>query len=109
VNNRRSSKTNRLARDFIKKEVNLMRRVIEAAKIFFEELYENTSTVVGVSRCEEGWELMVEVLTDDDYTKKRAKNDLISVFKVYMDTDLQVISYSREEIRERGKVLEKSF
>jgi hypothetical protein len=86
-----------------------MKKVIDAAKIFFEELYENTSTVVGVSRCEEGWELMVEVLTDDDYTKKRAKNDLISVFKVYMDTDLQVISYSREEIRERGKVLEKSF
>lgn len=86
-----------------------MKNVIESVKIFFEELYENPTTVVGVRRCDEGWELMVEVLTDDEYTKKRAKNDLLSVFKVYMDMDLHVISYSREEIRERGKVLEKSI
>ncbi|WP_162300541.1 gas vesicle protein GvpO [Anaerosacchariphilus polymeriproducens] len=86
-----------------------MKRVIEAARIFFEDLYENTATVVGVKRCEDNWELLVEVITDDDYTRKRAKNDLISVFKVNMDSDLQIISYSREEIRERGKALEKTI
>lgn len=86
-----------------------MKRVIEAAKNFFEELYENTATVVGVKRCDEGWELLVEIITDDDYTRKRAKNDLISVFKVLMSPDMQIISYVREEIRERGRVLEKSL
>lgn len=86
-----------------------MKKVIDAAKNFFEELYDNTATVIGVKHCEEGWELMVEVITDDDYTRKRAKGDLISVFQVYMSLDLQVISYSREEIRERGKVLVKSI
>lgn len=85
-----------------------MKGVIKAAKSFFEELYDNTATVVGIRRCEEGWELMVEVITDDDYTRKRAKNDLISVFKVIMSQDLQIIAYDREEIRERGRVLEKS-
>ncbi len=86
-----------------------MKRVIDAAKKFFEELYDDTATVVGVRRCEGGWELMVEIITDDDYTRKRAKNDLISVFKVMMSQDLQIISYEREEIRERGRVLEKSL
>ncbi|OYO59682.1 gas vesicle protein GvpO [Lachnotalea glycerini] len=86
-----------------------MKKVIEAAKIFFEDLYESTATVVGVSHCDEGWELMVEVITDDDYTKIHAKKDLISVYKLYMDLNLQVLSYSREEIRERGKILEKSI
>jgi hypothetical protein len=86
-----------------------MRDVIEAAKINFEELYENTATVVGVRRCEEGWELIVEVITDDEYTRQHAKKDLISVFKVYMSVDLQVLSYTREEIRERGKALEKEM
>lgn len=86
-----------------------MKRVIEAAKCFFEELYENTATVIGVRHCEEGWELMVEIITDDDYTRKRAKNDLISVYKVIMSQELQIISYEREEIRERGKVMEKSI
>ncbi len=50
---------------------------------------------------------MLEILTDEEYTKKRIRNDLISIFKVILNKNAEVIAYTREEIRERGRALQK--
>lgn len=82
-----------------------MKELIKATEMFFQELYERIPEIVSVIPNNEGWELTVEIVTDDEYTKKRAKNDLISVFKVQANRDFKISSYSRVEIRERGKAV----
>lgn len=72
-------------------------------KKFFEQVYENPVDVVGAIPINEGWELTLETLDDVEYTKKRIRNDLIAVFKVLVNSQGEIISYTREEIRERGK------
>ncbi len=89
----------------IKGEIYLVNKVIEATERFFAEMYENDAKVVSITPTNEGWELIVEIITDDQYTRKRAKNDLISVFKAQVNNNLEVFSYTREEIRERGKTI----
>lgn len=85
----------------------MLKQIIEATEKFFGELFPHSAEVVSIIPTNEGWEVLVEVVTDDEYTKKRARNDLISVFKVSVNNKAEILSYIREEIRERGRAVEK--
>jgi len=85
----------------------VIEQIIQSTEEFFRELFPNNAEVVSIQPNNEGWQLVVEVVTDDEYTKKRIRNDLISVFKVFVDKDGNLISYNRIEIRERGKPVQK--
>lgn len=86
----------------------MVKQVREAIERFFGELFDNPAEVISIAPNNEGWEVFVEVVTDDEYTRKRIRNDLISVFRVSVNKDAKIVSYSREEIRERGKSVEKA-
>ena len=85
----------------------MLKQVINLTEKFFQELFPNNAEIINILPNNEGWELIAEVVTDDEYTRKRARNDLISVFKVQVNKSLEVVSYVREEIRERGKSVDK--
>jgi len=86
----------------------LIKQVIEEVERFFKQIYAHPAEVVSIAPNNEGWEVTTEILTDDEYTKKRARNDLIAVFKVLVNRQAEVVSYTREEIRERGKAIKKA-
>jgi len=85
----------------------MLKQVINLTEKFFQELFPNNAKIINILPNNEGWELIAEVVTDDEYTRKRARNDLISVFKVQVNKSLEVVSYVREEIRERGRAVDK--
>lgn len=88
-------------------ELTMLRQIVEVTEKFFQEIFPHPAEVVSIIPNNEGWELKVEVIIDDEYTRKRAKNDLIAVFNVSVNKNMEVMSYTREEIRERGKPIDK--
>ena len=86
----------------------MLTRAIEATKYFFEQTFGSPVEVVGIVYNNEGFEVTVEMLNDGEYTKKRIRNDLIAVYKVLVSERYEVLSFTREEIRERGKALDKA-
>lgn len=84
----------------------MLKQAVEATENFFEERFSKPVDIISIVQNNEGWELIAEMITDEEYTKKRARNDLISVFKVQVNKKSEVISYTRQQIRERGRPVE---
>lgn len=85
----------------------MLTKIINSTEKFFKQICNHPIEVIGMIPNNEGWELTVEILTDTEYTQKRVRNDLIAVFRVLVSAEGEVISYTREAIRERGKSVQK--
>jgi len=81
-----------------------IKNLTQTVKDFIFELFGKESDVISAIPAERGWMVTAEVLMDEDYTIKRGRSDLLYVFEILVDTDQNILSYSRIRIRERGKI-----
>lgn len=81
-----------------------IKNLTQTVKNFIFELFGKEADIIAVIPVERGWMVTTEVLMDEDYTIKRGRSDLLYVFEILVDTNQNILSYSRIRIRERGKI-----
>lgn len=59
---------------------------------------------VAMGEDEKGWKLTVEVIEEKEYMKKYAKDEMIGVYDVYLNQDIEITSFKRRDIRYRSSI-----
>ncbi|TDL31899.1 gas vesicle protein GvpR [Jeotgalibacillus sp. S-D1] len=62
------------------------------------------SITTGENNDEQGWKLTVEVIEEKEYMKKYAKDEMIGVYDVYLNKDVEITSFKRRDIRYRSAI-----
>jgi hypothetical protein len=68
---------------------------------FFEQVVGRSGKVVSVEADGEGWRVLVESIEECDYPRRLGKSDILGVYEVRLDRNLEVLSYTRTGLRER--------
>jgi hypothetical protein len=72
------------------------------ARTFAAEQMGLAATVVAAAPRGDGYAVTLEAVLEAEYMRQRAQRDLIGLFEVLLDQELNVISVARKEVRERG-------
>nr|WP_155113913.1 gas vesicle protein GvpO [Metabacillus mangrovi] len=51
---------------------------------------------------EEGFRALVEIIEEKDYMRKFARDEMVGVYDVRLNSENEVISYSRRYLKHRG-------
>lgn len=76
-------------------------KVIERTKQFFINTLNQECEVISVKNEEDEFIVVVEAISDIEYTKKRALPDMIAQYVLFMDKNYEVKEYERKELRKR--------
>lgn len=88
--------------------------VVTATVVFFEAVLEKKARVIEVSKTNEdparnashsdagGWLVVVEAVEESDYMRRFGRGEMLGIYEVKVDSNLNVISYRRKELRERS-------
>jgi hypothetical protein len=76
--------------------------VTQAVVNFFEEVMGKAGRVIAVEPDGEGRRVLVEVVEESDYMRRLGKSEILGVYEVHLDRDLNVTSYSRIGLRDRA-------
>ncbi|BAF58614.1 hypothetical protein PTH_0433 [Pelotomaculum thermopropionicum SI] len=80
----------------------LIQKVITVVTEFFNEVLKKSGSVIAVApQQDEGWKVQIEVAEDTEYMRKRARDDLMALYEVTVDRELQITSFERLSLRER--------
>jgi hypothetical protein len=78
--------------------------VKRVAEVFLKNTLGETPYFVGIVKEEKGWIIQAEIIEDSEYTRKRARDDIIALYEVILNENLEILSYFRKDFRERGKI-----
>lgn len=73
---------------------------------FFLSFLDKKGKIIGISQKDDQWEILVQTPEDAEYTSKYAKKDLIAIYKVIVDNNMEILSYNKTKVIERGVPLE---
>lgn len=76
--------------------------VVTATVAFFETVLEKTGRVIEVNKTNDDWLVVVEAVEESDYMHRFGRGDMLGIYEVKVDSNLNVVSYTRKELRERG-------
>lgn len=76
--------------------------VVASAEAFFKEILHKPGVIVGVMREQDLWKVQIEVPEEVEYMRKRAQDDLMAIYELSIDDNLDVVSFQRKHLRERG-------
>lgn len=79
-------------------------KIVTEVKFFFEQVLGRQAHVIGVERAEEGWAIQVETVEESEYMRARAMDDIVGLYEVKMNNNLEIISYERIALRERAVI-----
>ena len=69
---------------------------------FFEEVLDKSGRVIAVeSDAEGGWRVLVETVEESEYMRRLGKSDMLGLYEVHLDTNLEIVSYNRKGLKER--------
>lgn len=78
--------------------------VVTTVNNFFAEELKRPGEVIGVSKIEIGWKVLIEVIEEDEYMRVRAKDDLLATYEVELDDSLDILGFQRVSLRERDEI-----
>jgi hypothetical protein len=78
-------------------------KVIKQVQLFFQNNLGKTGDVIGAQKTDDGWTAEIEVIEDEEYLKRHARNGIIALYEVKLTADFEVFHYERKSLRERGK------
>lgn len=58
-------------------------------------------TVVSVLNDQDVWKVQIEVAEEVEYMRKRAKDDLLAIYEVTVDRQMEILFFERKFLRER--------
>jgi len=78
--------------------------VVTTVNNFFAGELKRPGEVIGVTKTENGWKVLIEVIEEDEYMRVRAKDDLLATYEVELDDNLEVLGFQRVGLRERDEI-----
>ncbi len=82
-----------------------IKKIIGTVTEFFNEYVAPVHKITAVEESEEnGWKLTVEVIEEKEYMKRYAKDEMLGIYDVYLNQDIEIISYKRRDIRYRSSI-----
>jgi len=81
-----------------------IQQLVNDVKAFFQSILEKEANVIGVRRRENGWIVQVETIEDSDYQRRRALDDVVGLYEVEVDSNLEILGYKRIGLRERDEI-----
>lgn len=83
------------------KTMPLAAQATRAVKAFFEEVLGKTARVIALDSDPQGWRVVVEAVEDSDYLRRLGRSDLLGIYEVHVNHELEVVSYTRKGLRDR--------
>ncbi len=71
---------------------------------FFKDIIKKPGVVIGVVRDSDIYKVQIEVPEEVEYMRRRAKDDLLAIYEVAVDSNLEIISFERKHLRERTSI-----
>jgi len=69
---------------------------------FFEEVLNKPGRVITVEPDSEGgWRALVETVEESEYMRRLGRSEILGVYEVQLDSNLEIVSYSRKGLKER--------
>lgn len=82
-----------------------IKKIMENTKNFFNENVAPLHKITSVEETEtDGWRLIVEVIEEKEYMKKYAKDEMVGVYEVFLNKEIEIISFKRRDIRYRSAI-----
>lgn len=81
-----------------------VQKIVNEVKHFFKDVVGKEAHVIGVERRENGWLVQVETIEDSEYMRARALDDILGLYRVEVDNNMEIISYERIALRERAEI-----
>ncbi|MCP8317149.1 MAG: gas vesicle protein [archaeon] len=75
-----------------------IKKVGEAAKMFFKDVVGKPASVISVEKVEEGWEVLLEVIDDPG----AGFDPILGLYGVTLNESMEVMSYDRKSLRRRS-------
>jgi dimeric dUTPase (all-alpha-NTP-PPase superfamily) len=77
-------------------------KVLQAVKSFFQEYLQPIHKITSIEIAEDYWEVFVEVIEESEYMKSHAKDQILGVYQVQINANLEITSFKRINLRPRG-------
>ncbi|MEW5785142.1 MAG: gas vesicle protein GvpO [Bacillota bacterium] len=81
-----------------------MEKIIAKVTEFFKNNYQQEGRVIGIINEGDLWRAKVQIIEEDEYMARRARKDLLGIYEVMIDQNLEIIAYERVELKERGMI-----
>ncbi|HUW63350.1 MAG TPA: gas vesicle protein GvpO [Spirochaetia bacterium] len=82
----------------------MLMKVIQVVQRFFSETLDRSGRIIGVSPDSDIWKVKIEVPEEVEYMRKKALDDLMAIYEVFVDSKLQIVSFERVALRERDSL-----
>ena len=82
----------------------VMEKIIAKVTEFFKNNYQQEGRVIGIINEGDLWRAKVQIIEEDEYMARRARKDLLGIYEVMIDQNLEIIAYERVELKERGMI-----
>ncbi|KZZ83467.1 gas vesicle protein GvpO [Bacillus sp. SJS] len=80
-----------------------MKNTLEAIEQFFSEYLTPPHKIPSVEPDDEGFRALVEIIEEKEYMRKYARDEMVGVYDVKLNSQNEVISYSRKYLKHRGE------
>jgi len=76
-------------------------KVVASVIAFFNNALGKSGRVIEVKPIDAGWSSIFETVEDTEYMRKIAQDDMVAVYDVQVDSNFEIIGYSRKSLRLR--------
>ncbi|MFC2948861.1 gas vesicle protein GvpO [Virgibacillus sediminis] len=87
-------------------------QVMEEINQFFRQHIAPPHKIISVTRRkdeeQEGWRGLVEVIEEKEYMKKYGNDQMIGLYEIFLDDELDVMGFSRISLRYRSDLEEQA-
>lgn len=79
-------------------------QVISRSQIFVNNTFDRTPHIISISPEGDGWLVRAEIIEEDEYMRKRGRRELIGIYDLIFDNNLDIVSFERKGLKERGTI-----
>ncbi|MBN8235281.1 gas vesicle protein [Halobacillus kuroshimensis] len=79
-------------------------KVLNAVQDFFQQNIAPVHKIISARKKDEEWRVIVEVIEEKEYMKKYARDQMVGVYEVFLDEQLDISGFSRIRLRYRTEI-----
>lgn len=79
-------------------------KFIERIKSFFTNILNMECRILSIVKTDDGWKGTVEVLVDEEYTRRRGLGDIVEIFEVFLSESGEIAGYELKATKRRASL-----
>ena len=81
-------------------------KYINVIKDFFVDVLNQQCRVLTLIKCEKHWKAVCEVIVDTQYTTRKGLGDIVEIYEVFLNDNLDIIGYELKFTKPRAALSE---